>query len=141
VGESHLQPGDMEIGLGIHNEPGTKRLSPVPSLHDLVQQLLEMLLSQSDPERSFLAVTGRGDEVVLLVNNLGGVSELELGAIVREVTTGLAARHVKVERIISGAFMVRVFYIQSHHKCIDLVQDEPGHARLLHHAVALAFCF
>jgi dihydroxyacetone kinase len=106
VGESHLQAGEIEIGMGIHNESGTQRLSPIPSLHDLIERLLDMLLSQSDPERSFIPVTGHGDEVVLLINNLGGVSQLELGAILGEVTTDLAARGVKVQRVISGTLMV-----------------------------------
>jgi dihydroxyacetone kinase len=43
---------------------------------------------------------------VLLVNNLGGVSELELGGIVREATMAILARGVAVSRVISGTFMV-----------------------------------
>ena len=65
-----------EIGMGIHNEPGARRLSPIPPLHELIPQLIENLTSTSDPDRSFVPFKGRGDRVVLLVNNLGGTSEL-----------------------------------------------------------------
>jgi dihydroxyacetone kinase len=92
--------------MGIHNEPGFKRVSPVPPLSELVQTLLDLLLSKSE-ERGYLLTQGHGrDKVVLLVNNLGGVSELELAGIVREATTALSARDVRVLRVISGTFMV-----------------------------------
>lgn len=97
----------LEIGMGIHNESGHKRLSPVPPLPELMQQLLDLLTSTADPERSFLPFQGSGaDEIVLLVNNLGGLSELELGAVVVETLKSLEGRNIKVARILSGAFMV-----------------------------------
>ena len=107
AGEGLLDSSEIEIGMGIHNEAGAQRVSPVPPLNELVQILLNLLLSQSDPERGFLHTQGSGkDNVVLLVNNLGGVSELELGGIAREVVTALAGRGVSVQRLISGTFMV-----------------------------------
>ncbi len=93
--------------MGIHNETGFQRVSPVPPLSELVQTLLDLLLSKSDPERGFLSTQGSGkDNVVLLVNNLGGVSELELAGIAREAITALSARNVNVMRVICGTFMV-----------------------------------
>ena len=92
--------------MGIHNEAGFERVSPVPPLSELVQTLLDLLLSKSE-ERGFLSTQGSGkDKVVLLVNNLGGVSELELAGITRETTRALSARDVRVLRVISGTFMV-----------------------------------
>lgn len=91
--------------MGIHNENGNRRLSPIPPLHELVTQLLELLTSTSDPERSFLPFQGK-DEVVLLVNNLGGISELELGGIVGEVHSALKAKGFIIHRILAGSFMV-----------------------------------
>lgn len=92
--------------MGIHNEAGFKRVSPVPPLSELVQTLLDLLLSKSE-ERGFLPTQGSGkDKVVLLVNNLGGVSELELAGIAREATMALSARNVRVLRVICGTFMV-----------------------------------
>lgn len=70
--------------MGIHNEAGNKRLK-LSRLSALIDQMLTMLTSTTDKERSFIPFQNDGtDEVVLLVNNLGGVSELEMGAIAGE---------------------------------------------------------
>ncbi|EPT00901.1 hypothetical protein FOMPIDRAFT_1023465 [Fomitopsis schrenkii] len=102
--ESHLKDNEIEIGMGIHNEPGNRRVSPIPSLDQLVPQLLELLTNTSDPERGFVPFKGK-DRVVLLVNNLGGTSELELPGVVREVRAALDKQGFKIERILAGTFM------------------------------------
>jgi dihydroxyacetone kinase len=43
---------------------------------------------------------------VLLVNNLGGVSELELGAVGNEAVKWLRAKGIVVKRFLSGTYMV-----------------------------------
>ncbi|KII87471.1 hypothetical protein PLICRDRAFT_177215 [Plicaturopsis crispa FD-325 SS-3] len=104
--ESHLGTDEIEIGMGIHNESGNKRISPVPTLDTLIPQLIEMLTSMTDPDRSFLPFQGGGkDNVVLLVNNLGGISELELAGITGAVRKHLDGLGVKIHRAISGTFM------------------------------------
>ena len=124
--------------MGIHNEPGARRLSPVPPLNDLIPQLVEDLISTTDPDRSFVPFKGKGDKVVLLVNNLGGTSELEMGAVIAEAKKDLVARGVKVERVISGTFMVRV---PSQVGLVDFAltylcaTDEFEHARVLFDSV------
>ncbi|KAH9940922.1 dihydroxyacetone kinase [Epithele typhae] len=106
AGESHLGQSEIEIGMGIHNEPGHRRLSPVPPLKELLPQLVEFLTTTTDPERSFLPFKNDGtDRVVLLVNNLGGVSELELANVAGEARRALEAKGAKIERIVSGTFM------------------------------------
>ncbi|KAK0466143.1 dihydroxyacetone kinase [Desarmillaria tabescens] len=80
TGETHLSADEIEIGLGIHNESGNKRIKPVPPL-----------------KRSFLPFKNDGkDEVVLL---------LELGGIAHAANEELKTRKVVVSRIISGTFM------------------------------------
>jgi dihydroxyacetone kinase len=70
--------------MGIHNEPGTSKL-PLPKVSDLVGDLLSRITDTTDKERSFVPFKNDGsDEVVLLVNNLGSISELELGGITNE---------------------------------------------------------
>ena len=101
-----LSSSEIEIGMGIHNESGHSRLSPVPSLSQLIPQLLDFLTSVSDPDRAFVPFKSK-DNVVLLVNNLGGVSELELGSVVAEARKELDARGFTVSRILAGTFMVR----------------------------------
>ena len=93
--------------MGIHNERGFQRLSPAPPLKDLIPKLLEMLTSTTDPDRSFVPFQGNAkDNVVVLVNNLGGLSELELGGVVSQVKKDLDSMNINVKRILSGTFMV-----------------------------------
>lgn len=71
--------------------------------------LLEMLTTINDPERSFLPWKGKGaDNVVLLVNNLGGLSELELTAITAQAIKSLADMDIRVQRVLAGTYMVRI---------------------------------
>jgi len=94
--------------MGIHNEAGNKRVSPVPPTDQLVDQLITMIVSTEDKDRSFVPfLGGNKDRVVALVNNLGGLSELELGSISGEVARQLKTKGLSVERLISGTFMVR----------------------------------
>ncbi|KAJ2930839.1 hypothetical protein H1R20_g6263, partial [Candolleomyces eurysporus] len=101
---TNLSEAELEVGLGIHNEQGNNRISPIPSLSELTKQLLDYLTSQNDPERSFLQLK-KGDDVVLMVNNLGSVSELELSGIVAEARKQLNERGFRTLRILSGTFM------------------------------------
>jgi len=66
-----------------------------------------MITRTDDPERSFVPFMNDGmDRVILLVNNLGSISELELGAIVGETLKAVTARGMSVDRVISGTIMV-----------------------------------
>ncbi|KAJ7731224.1 dihydroxyacetone kinase [Mycena metata] len=103
---SSLSATEIEIGLGIHNEPGNTRLSSIPPLSELIPRLLDYITSTTDAERGFLPFQNDGkDEVVLLVNNLGGLSELEIGGVVRAARDELANRQIGVSRVIAGTFM------------------------------------
>ncbi|KAL5385095.1 hypothetical protein DPSP01_004905 [Paraphaeosphaeria sporulosa] len=77
------------IGMGIHNEPGLKNISPMPSATDIIKQMLKYLLDPSDTDRAFVPF-GPTDNVVMLVNNFGGLSGLEL-----EALTNLALQVLK----------------------------------------------
>lgn len=102
---SHLLDSEFEIGMGIHNESGNRRVSPVPPLHNLIPDLLELLTSTTDTDRSFVPFQGK-DDVVVLVNNLGGISELELSGVVAATRKALDARGFGTLRLLSGTFMV-----------------------------------
>lgn len=93
--------------MGIHNESGARRAT-FTLLTELIEEMSTLITSTSDPERSFLPFKGHGrDRVVLLVNNLGSVSELELAGIVRAAKNHLASQDIHIERVLSGTFMVR----------------------------------
>ncbi|KAI1283860.1 dihydroxyacetone kinase [Xylaria sp. FL0933] len=93
---------ELEIGTGPHNEPGYKRLSPVPSPDDLVKTILDYLLDESDPLRGYVNFS-EGDETVLLVSNFGGMSYLEMGAFVNDLLDQLEANwKINPVRVVSG---------------------------------------
>ncbi|KAM3506062.1 hypothetical protein MY11210_007708 [Beauveria gryllotalpidicola] len=79
-----LKDDEVELGTGPHNEPGYKKLSPVPTPQDLVKQILAHCLDEKDPERGYVHFSP-GDETMLLVSNFGGMSHLEIGALVDEL--------------------------------------------------------
>jgi len=93
----------VEVGMGIHNEAGSERKKT--DLPGLVKTMLEHCLDTADQDRSFSSIK-ETDEVVLLVNNLGGVSALELGGITLEVVKQLEGSF-KIEpvRVLAGTFM------------------------------------
>ncbi|KAL8286260.1 hypothetical protein RQP46_004748 [Phenoliferia psychrophenolica] len=119
--ESYLGADEVEIGMGIvsdelssrsgtintdfdlqHNEPGVRKVSPIPTASKLVDELVTTITDANDKERGFLDFK---HEVILLVNNLGGLPELELAIVVKEACLNLASKRIKVERVISGSFV------------------------------------
>ncbi|KAK6211644.1 dihydroxyacetone kinase [Colletotrichum tabaci] len=94
----------VELGMGIHNEPGCQVLKPRPALPKLIDAMLTQLLDTGDSDRAYVDFSDAKD-VVLLVNNLGGVSPLEFGGITTKVTNALSARGLKLARVISGTYM------------------------------------
>ncbi|KAK0390124.1 hypothetical protein NLU13_3697 [Sarocladium strictum] len=84
-----LEADEIELGTGPHNEPGYQKLTPAPSAAELVQSILKHCLDESDPIRGYVHFAP-GDETMLLVSNFGGMSNLELYALVDEVLEQLA---------------------------------------------------
>ena len=84
--EERLGLGLVEIGMGIHNEPGCERVKT--DLPGLVKIMLSQLLDQNDKDRAFVKVE-KSDDTIIEINNFGGISNLELGAIVNEVVSQL----------------------------------------------------
>lgn len=103
--EEFLANNEIEIGMGIHNEPGVKRLSSIPTSSELAKHLLKLLLDQNDPDRTFVPFNP-GDKSVLLVNNLGGISNLELSAFAGIVIDQLGSTYgLSPTRVYVGTFM------------------------------------
>ncbi|KAH8670778.1 dihydroxyacetone kinase [Xylariales sp. PMI_506] len=84
-----LAEDEVDFGTGPHNEPGYQKLSPVPSPSDLIKKILSYCLDEKDPNRGYVNFQP-GDETVLLVSNFGGMSHLEMGALVDELLEQLA---------------------------------------------------
>ena len=105
--------------MGIHNEPGTSKLS-LPKASELVSSMLSKIIDTTDKDRSFVPFKSDGsDEVVLLVNDLGAISELEMTGIATEgeckylpsssslitAVQFLSSKKIKVRRILTGTYM------------------------------------
>ncbi|CAI7619972.1 unnamed protein product [Penicillium bialowiezense] len=103
VPEESIPHGEVEIGMGIHNEPGSHRTKF--NLVGLVQGMLLQLLDHNDPDRCYVTRKPE-DKFVLLINNLGGVSPLELAGITDEVYRQLQQDYeVNMVRVIQGTFL------------------------------------
>jgi len=98
-----LPTGEIEVGMGIHNEPGSHRVSA--SLPELIKIMLAQMLDPNDQDRHFIDITAT-DPVVLFINNLGGVSCLELGGILDEIVKQLKDDWGLIPvRVYSGAYL------------------------------------
>lgn len=104
--ESALSKEQMELGMGIHNEPGVDVLEPIPATEDLIANyMLPKLLDPSDKDRAFVPFT-KDDDVVLLINNLGSVSNFIMSSIAAITTDLLKGKYgVVPKKIIVGSLM------------------------------------
>ncbi|KAJ8382151.1 hypothetical protein SKAU_G00029290 [Synaphobranchus kaupii] len=96
-----LPPGEMELGLGIHGEPGIMR-SKVATADEVVKTMIDHM---TDPSSQSHLSLKSGDSVVLCVNNLGALSCLEMAVVTRSAISCLEGRGVQVARVMSGSFM------------------------------------
>jgi phosphoenolpyruvate---glycerone phosphotransferase subunit DhaK len=90
-----LPEGQMEIGMGIHGEPGVRR-GPLESADSIARELTATILADL-PYR-------RGDEVGVLVNGLGATPREELYILYRSVARILGGEGVRVHRVWAGEY-------------------------------------
>ncbi|MBV9085280.1 MAG: dihydroxyacetone kinase subunit DhaK [Acidobacteriaceae bacterium] len=91
-----LGENEIELGLGIHGEPGVKRTALRPA-DELVDTLLSTILSAHP--------LGTGERVAVLVNNLGATTVMELAIIGRRTFSRLQSQGFIVERMYAGTFL------------------------------------
>lgn len=90
-----LEDGEMEIGIGLHGEPGRHR-GPLETADEITDRFLEGILAELD--------LAEGSRVALLVNGLGGTPLEELYLIYRRAHSLLAERGVSVHRRYVGEY-------------------------------------
>ena len=88
-----LGDDEVELGLGIHGERGVERTT-LSQADELVDSILEMVLTDRE--------LGRGANVALLVNGLGGTPPMELAIVARRAISLLRERGLSVARAWSG---------------------------------------
>lgn len=96
-----LASDEMELGLGIHGEAGVRRMKVMPA----DEAVETMLAHMTDPSNASHLPLSPGASVVLVVNNLGGLSCLELSIVAGVAVRSLERRGVCIARALVGSFM------------------------------------
>jgi len=91
-----LAEDEMEIGIGIHGEPGRERMKLEPA--DQVTERLATAIVDDLPFRE-------GDQVLAFVNGLGGTPLIELYIVYRALKKFLDGRGITVARNLVGPYM------------------------------------
>ena len=91
-----LADDEVEIGIGIHGEPGVNREQVTP-VDAVVDKLLAKILAEG--------IYCSGDEVAVIVNGMGGTPLMELFIANRRLNEALLERGIKVYRTIVGNYM------------------------------------
>jgi dihydroxyacetone kinase len=91
-----LAEDEMELGLGIHGEPGVIRTKLQPA-----DQLTETLLDKILRARNF---DGK-KRIAVMINNLGATTEMELAIVARHATLFLENNGFTIERLYAGTFL------------------------------------
>ena len=91
-----LPEDEMEIGIGIHGEPGRHRIKLEPA-----DKITEMLLEPVIEDLPYK----EGDEVLLFVNSMGGTPLIELYIVYRKAVEILEAKGIKVVRNLIGPYI------------------------------------
>ncbi|QLY30953.1 dihydroxyacetone kinase subunit DhaK [Nocardia huaxiensis] len=87
---------EMEIGIGIHGEPGRMRV-PLAAAHEVAAMLVEPILADLP--------FSQGDRVLCFLNGMGGTPLLELYLMFDEVSRILRGHGVEIERALVGPYI------------------------------------
>ncbi|KAK5817825.1 hypothetical protein PVK06_022753 [Gossypium arboreum] len=99
VTSDRLGPGKMELGLGIHGEPGAA-VADLQPVDVVVTHVLKQIL-----ESNYIPIT-RGNRVVLMINGLGATPVMELMIAAGKTVPKLQLEFgLLVERVYTGSFM------------------------------------
>jgi len=90
-----LPEDEIEVGMGLHGEPGVSRQKLLPA-----DSLVDMMLTRILADVPFEC----GDEVCLLVNDLGATTMMELLIVNRRVGQVLRERGIAVHDTVVGSF-------------------------------------
>lgn len=93
-----LAENEMEVGIGIHGEPGTHRES-LKSADSIADELLDKILEDFDPTKN---------EAAVLINGAGGTPLMELYIINNHVQDVLKEKGISVYRTFVGNYMTSI---------------------------------
>jgi dihydroxyacetone kinase-like protein len=122
-----LPDGQMEIGMGIHGEPGVRR-GPLEPADHIADELVDALLA----DRDYPA----GSRVAVLVNGLGATPKEELYILYRRVAERLTERGLTVHRVWVGEYATS---LEMAGASVSLMALDDELAALVDHPVATPF--
>ena len=122
-----IGPDEIEIGMGIHGEPGVVR-GTLGQADEIVDKMLDQIFSEMRP--------AAGDKVAVLVNSLGGTPLMELYILYRRVEQRLTAKGVEVDMSLVGHYCTSIDMVGASVSLLHL--DRELH-ELLHHPCRGAF--
>jgi dihydroxyacetone kinase-like protein len=91
-----LAEGEMEVGIGIHGEPGRRR-EPLGTAADIAGLMVEAVVSDLKP--------AEGTQVLPFVNGMGGTPAIELYLLYGEVERLLRAQGLEPVRRLVGSYI------------------------------------
>ncbi|UQU63754.1 dihydroxyacetone kinase subunit DhaK [Couchioplanes caeruleus] len=91
-----LPDGQMEVGIGIHGEPGRRRVPTAPAA-EIAEMLVQPILADLD-------FTG-GDGVIAFVNGMGATPLIELYVMYQEIAALLSKAGVSIARSLVGPYI------------------------------------
>jgi dihydroxyacetone kinase-like protein len=91
-----LPQGEMEVGIGIHGEPGRRR-EPLGTARQIAATMVDAVVSD-------LAPAG-GAELLVFTNSMGGTPALELYVLHGEIERELAERGLRPARRLVGPYI------------------------------------
>lgn len=93
-----LSEGEMEVGIGIHGEPGTHK-EPIKTADEVVDMLLAQILADIDYA---------GHEVAVMVNGAGATPLMELFILNNRIADVLVEKGIKVYKTFVGEYMTSI---------------------------------
>jgi len=91
-----LPEGEMEVGIGIHGEPGRRR-AQLGTAHDIADIMVEAVVSDLG--------AASGAKVLPFVNGMGGTPQLELYLLYGEIERGLREAGLEPVRRLVGSYI------------------------------------
>ncbi len=98
AGKPTFELGDdeMEMGVGIHGEPGRERMKVKPA-----SEIVEMMATAVVDDLPFKS----GDQVLAFVNGMGGTPLIELYIVFNELNTILKGKGITISRNLIGSYI------------------------------------
>lgn len=87
---------EMEIGIGIHGEPGRQRMSLKPA-REIVEMMAEAVINDLP--------YGSGDKVIAMINGMGGTPLIELYLVYNEVANICEGKGISIARRLVGNYI------------------------------------